>query len=384
MKVKSLIYLSLGAEACRTFHQRNPHTRIDRCTTNELVHELTLTFTRPGNITFDRFQFFKAQQQPIESLETFYSRLREAGSHCRFEHLEEDIIKDLFISNMNNTAIQIDLLSEVRTPQQVLNYAINRERGQANQQEILRANSSSTWNQVTYIRQNRRPQAILPTPQTGKIEPCWKCGNPFTSNHQQNCPARNTICKICKKQGHFSSMCKASMPGRRRPPQQSTSSPQSRYQSTYTPRPGNNQTRRVRHIKENTDQTEAQNYEDEAYEPDDVDAEAALNIKELTEDRANVNLIRPRTFHTEKNSVINIEGTGEFWAATTTNNKRIVWLADTCSPRTFMIKETAYELLLHISNAKIVPYKEQDKLKCFNNKQIKIEGVLHLDLKSGS
>ena len=35
MKVKSLIYLSLGAEACRTFHQRNPHTRIDRWTTNE-------------------------------------------------------------------------------------------------------------------------------------------------------------------------------------------------------------------------------------------------------------------------------------------------------------------------------------------------------------
>ena len=61
MKVKSLIYLSLGAEACRIFHQRNPQTRIDRCTTNELVHELTLTFTRPRNITFDRFQLFKAQ-----------------------------------------------------------------------------------------------------------------------------------------------------------------------------------------------------------------------------------------------------------------------------------------------------------------------------------
>ena len=48
MKVKSLIYLSLGSEACKTFHQRNPHTKIDRCTTNKLVHELTLTFTRPN------------------------------------------------------------------------------------------------------------------------------------------------------------------------------------------------------------------------------------------------------------------------------------------------------------------------------------------------
>ena len=327
---------------------------------------------------------FKAQQQPNESLETFYSRLREAGSHCRFEHLEEDIIKDLFISNMNNTAIQMDLLSEVRPPQQVLNYAINRERRQANQKEILRTNSTSTYNQVTHIRQNRRTQAILPTPQSGKIEPCWKCGNPFTPNHLQNCPARNTICKICKKQGHFSSMCKAPMPKRRRPPQQSTSSPQSRYQNTHTPRPGNNQTRRVRHIKDNTDQTETQYYEGESDEPDDVDAEAALYIKELTEEWANVNLIRSTTFHAEKNSVINNEGTGEFWVATTTNNKRIVWLADAGSPRTFMNKETANELLLHISKAKIVPYKEKEKFKCFNNKQIKIEEVLHLDLKSGS
>ena len=101
--------------------------KVARCTTYELVHELTLTFTRPRDIKFDRFQLFKAQQQPKKSLETFYSRLREAGSHCRFEHLEEDIIKDLFISNMNNTTIQMDLLSEVRTPQQVLNYAMNRE-----------------------------------------------------------------------------------------------------------------------------------------------------------------------------------------------------------------------------------------------------------------
>ena len=90
--------------------------KIDRCTTNELVHELTLTFIRPRNITFDRFQLFKAQQQKNESQETFYSRPREMGSHCRFEHLEADITRDLVISNMNNTTIQMDLLSEFKTP----------------------------------------------------------------------------------------------------------------------------------------------------------------------------------------------------------------------------------------------------------------------------
>ena len=84
LKVKSLIYLFLGSEGNRSFHQRNPHTRIERGTNNELVQELTLTFTRPRNRTFDRFQCFKTMQQPNESFETFYSSLREQGAHCKF------------------------------------------------------------------------------------------------------------------------------------------------------------------------------------------------------------------------------------------------------------------------------------------------------------
>ena len=67
-------------------------------------------------------------QQSHKSFETFYSRLREVGFHCKFEKLEENLAENLFISNMTNTSIQLALLSEVHTPQQVLKCAINRER----------------------------------------------------------------------------------------------------------------------------------------------------------------------------------------------------------------------------------------------------------------
>ena len=156
LKVKSLIYLSLRSEGSRTYHQRNPHTKIERCTTNELVHDLTLTFTRPRNTTFGGFQCFKAMQQTNESFETFYSRLRELGAHCKFEKLE-DLIKDVFISNKKSSNIPMELLSETRTPppKQELNYAVDRERGLANQQEILRTNNTN-WNTVSYVRQNKQ------------------------------------------------------------------------------------------------------------------------------------------------------------------------------------------------------------------------------------
>ena len=118
LKVKCLIYLSLGTEGSKAYHQRNPRTKIERCTTNELVHELSLSFTRPRNTSFDRFKFFRALHQRSESLETFYSRLREHRSHAKLKNLEKAIVKDLIISNMHSSNIQTELLSEVRTPQQ--------------------------------------------------------------------------------------------------------------------------------------------------------------------------------------------------------------------------------------------------------------------------
>ena len=208
LKVKSLIYLSLGTEGCRTYHQRNPHTRIERCKTNELVHELSLIFTRPRNLTFDRFQFFRALQQSNESLETFYSTLRELGSHAKLEHLAEDLVKYLFISNMQSSNIQMELLSEVRTAQQVLNFAVNRERGLANQQEIQKAHSN--WNTVSHVRQNKQRNNIHvqnQNVQNQKKNSMQKMRKPFqyvtftnmSSKVQQICPARTRSAIFAKR-----------------------------------------------------------------------------------------------------------------------------------------------------------------------------------------
>ena len=256
LKVKSLIYLSLGAEGTRTFHQRNPHTRIERCTTNELVNELTLTFTRPRNRTFDRFQCFKSMQQPNEFFETFYSRLWEQETHCNFKHLKEDLIKDIFISNMRSSNLKMELLSETRTPQQALNYAVNRERGLENQQEILRS-SKTNWNTVSYVRTNRQRKYNQNTQQ--KPNPCRKCGRTFSLAHLQTCPAKTTTCKMCKKAGHYTSLCTAKMPERR--PQ---ITPQTSSAQNYKPP----QTTRIRNI--NQEKTESEELEES------VDAEAAL------------------------------------------------------------------------------------------------------------
>ena len=176
-KAKSLIYLSQGAPATNIFHQRFPHTDLQKCTTDALVEQLKESFTQTRNETVDRFQFFRCQQK--ESLEVFHSRIKKHAALCNWEHLEESLVKSIFIQGMRNQQIQMDLLFEDRTPSETLNYALARERGQANQQKMNNSQSSQSpihtdnpwFEKIQYIkRQNRGP--ILPTPQTGQMQNC--------------------------------------------------------------------------------------------------------------------------------------------------------------------------------------------------------------------
>ena len=188
---------------------------INQCSTAELVYELGLTFTRPRNLTFDRFQLITVQQNPNENLETFFSRLCKLGSKAALGNVEEDLIKDFFIAKMNNTAIQMELLSEVRTPAQFLNFALSRARGQENQKEILWSSAPNWNNQINAVNNTRpapRPQQQQ-SPQTNKTnEQCWRCGGTFSAGHMNQCPAKQAICNIYKKTGHFAKMCRSKIP----------------------------------------------------------------------------------------------------------------------------------------------------------------------------
>ena len=40
-----------------------------------------------------------------------------------------------------------------------------------------------------------------------KSKSCYFCGNRFSANHKQSCPARNVSCRNCSKKGHFAKCC---------------------------------------------------------------------------------------------------------------------------------------------------------------------------------
>ena len=282
----------------------------------------------------------------------------------------------------------MDLLSEDRTPSETLNYALARERGQANQQKIHNSQSpnSSTYNdnpwfeKIQYIkRQNRVP--ILPTPQTGQIQNCRRCGNKFLPGHLNTCPAKNEACRICKKIGHFAKLCRSEMPPRNTFRQQQRSQSMStglQTQNKYNQLEQRHPQQKIRNINEETE-TEEQTETEET-----IDPESTCYIREMMEDWQNVNFIKTINFTNEKVSDVNITNRGEFWIKTKTNNQQIYWLADTGSPRSFMNIDTAQRLLANGKTTIKQPNKSIGEFRCFKNNKINIIGTIQVDITSGS
>ena len=139
----------------------------------------------------------------------------------------------------------------------------------------------------------------------------------------------------------------------RRPPRGPT--------NNTSPQVKQQQTRRVKHIKQGSEESD--------HTEESVDAEVALYIKELHEDWANINIIQPMEFVQKKNDEINKDPYGEFWVETTTSQNKVQWLADTGSPRSFMNIDIASKLQKEIPTAKNIRIYRKHSLQKFYKQQ---------------
>ena len=231
------------------------------------MEPLKETLREVRNETFDRHQVFNCKEEHNESLEKFHSRIKQKAALCSWEDLEDSLVKIIFNQGMRNPQIHMGLLSEDRDPIRTLRNALARERGQENQQKMTNTSRShfdtnqKEQSEVQYIRRNNTQQrqniqqrtGILQTPKSGQVRDRRECGYKFIPGHLSNCPAKNEVCRICKKIGHYGKMCKAEMPPRPTQRPQTRSNLQSRNTTSNSQNSNNYQqnTRRVRKIKNN-------------------------------------------------------------------------------------------------------------------------------------
>ena len=154
-KCVSLLYLSIGTEGRRLLTQKFPHDNIYDLSTLKLWEMMEIAFIRPRNIRFDRYVFFSRKQKKGETVEQFYSILKELAENCDFESREEIIIRYIFITNMLDDDIQRELLRDTVDPERALSIEVNMEMGHKNQQRIS-SNNSATGSTVNAIQSFNR------------------------------------------------------------------------------------------------------------------------------------------------------------------------------------------------------------------------------------
>ena len=151
----------------------------------------------------------------------------------------------MFTAHMNNEKIAEELLAQTRTPQEVYEYAIRREkgiehsrtmkvnpnggqtvttpkqepihyfktRGRQNQQynqNNQRGRGNFRGRQYPRGSQNTRGQQYQQQQQRNtNSKQCFKFGSQYGPNHLQYCPANDKLCSKCAKRRHFAKVCRS-------------------------------------------------------------------------------------------------------------------------------------------------------------------------------
>ena len=169
-----------------------------------------------------------------EGLKAFYLRLTGQAALCGWTiDQEKEVVRDIFIAKMRYKDIQRELcIRPGATPEDSLKSALLQEKGAQTATDLQRqlgssfstgnfSQSGTTSGQNSRIKQEptfsvqgkklsdriSRAQNSKSKGNNEKSKSCYFCGNRFSANHKQSCPARNVTCRNCSKKGHFAKCC---------------------------------------------------------------------------------------------------------------------------------------------------------------------------------
>ena len=234
-RLTSRLFLALGTEGEKKFKQKNPHAQVSKLEFREMVAMAKASFEKTRNITYEQYRLFTRAQEPGESLESFQVALTAQAATAELGGLEEELVRDLFISRMRNTALQNTLTFEIFTPGEVLKRAIKFEQSKQTTQAFQKAGSGNSGvgqlrepqikikqepimavgkRNSNYKRQNKtqtqkRWTENKSTNSKSDQKTCTRCGKFFGPGHLKNCPAMGKSCKNCNKPNHFAKMCRS-------------------------------------------------------------------------------------------------------------------------------------------------------------------------------
>ena len=155
-RLTSRLFLALGTEGEKKFVQKNPHAEVSKLEFGETVEMAKASFEKTRNITYERYRLFARAQEPGKTLESFHAALTAQAATAELGGLDEELVRDLFISRKKNTALRDSLTFETFTPDEVLKRATKFEQSKQTTQAFQKSGSERSG-----VGQLRDPQIQL-------------------------------------------------------------------------------------------------------------------------------------------------------------------------------------------------------------------------------
>ena len=216
---KALLLMTIGREGSDLLDGL-PDPKV---TYTECISRLNEYFGEKSSILLRRKVFFSSRQEVKETANAFACRLRRLASECAFGANRETLLRDIFVIGILNDRLGEKLLAE---DENTLTFDLAIKKAEAF--ERARQERASSRPAVALLKQSTRrspfpPRAadqprppstspnFVPSHREGKpSRVCYRCGSSTHLANAKNCPARNSTCKSCSKQGHWKKMCKSS------------------------------------------------------------------------------------------------------------------------------------------------------------------------------
>ena len=181
---------------------------------------LTGLFIKPTNVIFSRHKLSMRKQQPGESLDDYMQALKILSKDCQFNAVtadqnSQDHIRDSFISGISSQSIRTRLLENATlTLEEAFAQTRSLDLAQKHS-DIYRsvpneATVSAVSNSVV-IPPQPEPSSVIAAGTRNNFQrstdKCFFCGGP--RHPRFKCPAKDSDCKKCGKQGHWDRVCRS-------------------------------------------------------------------------------------------------------------------------------------------------------------------------------
>ena len=180
---------------------------------------------------FALFELMTLKPESHENISSYVTRLRQAATKCNFDAWsDEKMIKCVLISNMKDDTLRIKFLQKVHSLQEIVDFIRKREDATAHNKIIEEEKGSELRYSNTHrVEKDRKGKIESKEVQSdsrryeskgrkkeygrgkkGKDnialrKACKYCG--FKEHFGGEAPARGRECGVCKKTGHYASVC---------------------------------------------------------------------------------------------------------------------------------------------------------------------------------